>query len=90
VVVRDRRIRGHTLRTFRQEARTETADLAKKVGIKTGYLRNIEGGSDQPSAFTANRLAVVLSELLGRTITVEDFSDPIDPQPPRRNTGNGA
>jgi transcriptional regulator with XRE-family HTH domain len=76
--MQERRIRGHTLRSLRQEAGLHTRELAAEVQVTPGHLRNIEGRNDQPSAVLAHRIARALSVRLGRPISVSDFSDEID------------
>jgi transcriptional regulator with XRE-family HTH domain len=66
-------------------------ELAEEVGIKPNYLNNIEGGYDQPGDGTAFRLAHALTDKLGRTITFDDFSDPIVlPRSPRQDNHHAA
>lgn len=86
--MRDRRIRGSTLRGLRLEGLLDPREVAKGAGITYGFYRNIEGGYDQPGDLTAHKIASFLTEALDREITVKDFSDPKAlPRSPRQDNG---
>lgn len=67
-------MRGRDLRSLREEAGLYRYELAELIKCKPGYLRNVECAYDEPSAVVAHRLTRVLTERLGRVITLDDFS----------------
>jgi transcriptional regulator with XRE-family HTH domain len=75
-----RKIVGSQLRDLRLQSDLSTAELAEKANVGEGHIRNIEGKGDQPSGRLAYRLARVLTEQLGREITLDDFSYLTDEQ----------
>lgn len=72
-----RHIRGADLRSYREQACLRISELAAEVHCSAGYLINIESATDQPGAVLAHRLARALSHHLGKTITIDNFSDVI-------------
>ena len=72
--MRDRDLHGRQLRALREQAGLRADQLANLVGCEKSYLANIEKGPDQPSAVLAYRFARALSEKLGRTVDINEFT----------------
>lgn len=66
---------GHKLRLLRQQAGLTTEELAVKAGIKKRYLINLEMGRDQPGLMRTYKLAHVLTECLGRSVDIGEFTE---------------
>lgn len=65
------------LRQHRLEAKLAQDDLAWRAGVRNTTISRIERGVSQPSLGVAQALARVLSEALGRTVSMEDlFPEP--------------
>lgn len=75
---------GARIRERREELDLSTGELADRLGISQGFLRNIEGGHDPASNRVLHRiarhLAVSVDELM-RTSGGEGIPDPPPPQP---------
>ncbi len=62
------RFAGPTARALREERGIPQAELARRVGITRGHLRNLESGVRQPSL----RVAFAIADRLG--VSVEDIA----------------
>lgn len=60
------------------------ATFAQKVGCSYAHLSPIERGTRRPSPALAHRIAHVLTGILGRPVTLDEF---FVPRPRRRTAG---
>lgn len=73
---------GKRLAELRDEAKLSQEALGYRAGIHGVHVHKLEvGKAKNPSAATLQALAGVLSEALGRQITVDDLLSNDDPKP---------
>lgn len=63
------------LRSLREEAELRAVDIAERIRCHHNHYRKFERGTAQPSAVLANAIVRVLSDALGRTVTLAEFAD---------------
>lgn len=74
-------LNGHRIRERRDELDLTPAQLAERLGISKGYLRNIENGSDQCSGRVMHRMA---RELALPTSEIQANNDGVPDEPPKQ------
>lgn len=67
---------GLRLRAVRQSSGVRMVDLARAADCSYGHLRMAEKGKRQLSTELAYRIARTLTDLTGRTVGIDEFSDP--------------
>lgn len=77
-VRRLRNVDGAKLRAVRVSTGVHMHTLAEAVDCSWRHLQMIETSGRQPSEVLLNRFAIELSRLSGRSISVDEFSYPLD------------
>jgi transcriptional regulator with XRE-family HTH domain len=77
-VRRLRQVDGTKLRALRVSTGVHMRALAEAAGCSWRHLQMIETSGRQPSEELLHRFAIELSRLSGRTISVDEFSYPLD------------
>lgn len=72
--MRSRQVHGEKLRELRVATGVHMRDVATAVGCSKRHLQMIETAGRQPSDELAARLALELSRLHGRRVSVDEFT----------------
>ena len=78
--MRGRTVVGERLQLLREEADLHRTALATELEISPGHLKNVElatppGSPSQLSGQKVFRLARILSEKLGREVSIDEFTE---------------
>lgn len=81
VIIR-RTVHGDIIATLREEARLRQGELSTLAGCSQGWLSKVETSViRRVDTATIERLATILSDKLGRRITVDDLAVALDTCP---------